>query len=153
MHDSSSFLTLTYDDAHLPPGGSLDYSHVVEFMKNLRRRLDRTEWKSRISFYRVGEYGSNFSRPHYHLIIFGFDFRPALKYLGTVNSLVPVSTKDDRTYYKSSLATDLWSRGFVDIGDVDFATTQYVAKYVTKKTLRCSMLCLWLPSSRKSFYV
>lgn len=132
LHSESCFLTLTYDDSHLPLNGSLDYSHVSTFIKDLRRRLDRTSYKSSITFFRVGEYGSDYSRPHYHLLLFGFDFSFPLTFKGVRNTRTSSAVKDSRTYFKSSFATDLWSRGFVDIGSVDFSTSMYVAKYVTK---------------------
>lgn len=131
FHSQSSFLTLTYSDDRLPPSGSLCYDHVSDFLKRLRRRLDKESTK--VSFYRVGEYGENFSRPHYHMILFGYDFSEPIKYKGIINSRVKSGSKDDRIYYKSSFLTDCWSHGFADIGDVDFSTCQYVSKYVTKK--------------------
>lgn len=66
--DSASFITLTYDDYHLPLDMSLHLSHVQKFMDNLRHRID---WK--IKFYHCGEYGSKRKRPHYHIILFGLD--------------------------------------------------------------------------------
>lgn len=128
FHEQNSFLTLTYEDSHLPVDSSLQYAHVSAFIKRLRRRLSFP-----ISYYRVGEYGENFSRPHYHLIVFGYDFSEPIKYHGVINSKVRSGQKDDRIYYKSSFATDCWSHGFADVGDVDFSTALYVSKYVTKK--------------------
>lgn len=142
FHSQSSFLTLTYSDDKLPPNGSLRYDDVSSFIKRLRRRLDRTLYKNSLTFYRVGEYGENYSRPHYHMILFGFDFSEKLEYHGVQNEKKYVSKKDDRLYYKSSFLTDCWSHGFADIGNVDYATCLYAAKYVTKK----------LYGSQASFY-
>src|SRR6187549_2683574 len=35
LHDVSSFVTLTYDDSHLPYHGSLDYTHFQKFIDRL----------------------------------------------------------------------------------------------------------------------
>ena len=40
LHDANSFITLTYDDEHVPPGGSLRYRDFQLFMKRLRKRFD-----------------------------------------------------------------------------------------------------------------
>lgn len=141
LHEQSSFLTLTYSDDNLPLTfkddipvlGSLHYPDVSAFMKRLRKRLSVTRYKDSLSFYRVGEYGDNLQRPHYHLILFGFDFREPLTYHGVQNSRTFKFASDDRRYDKSSFADSAWSLGFVDVGDVDYSTTMYVAKYVTKK--------------------
>lgn len=132
-HEETSFITLTYSDENLPKNSSLLYNDVTKFIKRLRRVLDKTPYKNKLSYYRVGEYGENFSRPHYHLILFGFDFTYKLRYKNIENNRTHESSKDDRKYYKSTLLDDLWDNGFADIGDVDYATCQYVAKYVMKK--------------------
>lgn len=133
FHEQNSFLTLTYSDDRLPPGGSLHYEDVTKFIKRLRRRLDSTFYKNSLTFYRVGEYGTDYQRPHYHLVLFGFDFSEPLVYRGVRNTRTISSQSGDRTYFKSTFASDLWDRGFVDVGKVDFATCMYTAKYVTKK--------------------
>lgn len=129
FHDQSCFLTLTYSEENLPPSGSLDYTHVTNFLKRLRKKLN----SKNLSYYRVGEYGDNFSRPHYHMVLFGYDFSDPISYNGTLNRKTLTPTAGDHKYYKSDFATDCWSHGFVDIGDVDYATCMYTAKYVTKK--------------------
>ena len=37
MHMFNSFVTLTYDDDHLPEYNSLNYKHFQDFMKRLRK--------------------------------------------------------------------------------------------------------------------
>lgn len=67
--DQMIFLTLTYDDKHLPEDGELHYDHVQTFLKNLRRLC-----LSRLRFFVCGEYGDLFDRCHWHMILFGHDF-------------------------------------------------------------------------------
>ena len=51
MHMFNSFVTLTYDDDHLPEYNSLNYKHFQDFMKRLRKSHNG------VRFYMCGEYG------------------------------------------------------------------------------------------------
>lgn len=81
VSDYAFFVTLTYDDAHLPikefldkESGCLVYVPCVHkidvqlFMKRLRKRLPPRSLK----YYVISEYGSEFktARPHYHAVFF-----------------------------------------------------------------------------------
>ena len=68
MHMFNSFVTLTYDDNHLPEYNSLNYKHFQDFMKRLRKS------NNGVRFYMCGEYGEDFSRPHYHALLFNCFF-------------------------------------------------------------------------------
>lgn len=111
------FVTLTYADEFLPTDRTLDKPELVKFCKRLRYHLthsfrgimDIMEQKS-ISFFGCGEYGSQYGRPHYHLIIFGLPFVPQLR----------------------SLITTCWKYGFVKIENIDGRHFHYVAKYSVK---------------------
>lgn len=63
-HLCACFLTLTYDDEHLPSDGSLCYKHVQDFYKRIRKQLQ-------FRHFTIGEYGPENLRPHYHAILFG----------------------------------------------------------------------------------
>ena len=69
--DNAMFLTLTYDDEHLPQDYGLHKKELVGFFKRLRSYLDYSDEGTKIRYYAVGEYGSKTKRPHYHAIIFG----------------------------------------------------------------------------------
>ena len=58
MHEWNCFLTLTYDDDHLPSDLSLRPKDFTKFLKRLRSRLGY-----KIRFYMCGEYGEDYSRP------------------------------------------------------------------------------------------
>ena len=63
--EDTIFVTLTYDDEHLPSDRSLVPRDLTLFFKRLRKDLgDR-----KIKYYACGEYGDTFGRPHYHAII------------------------------------------------------------------------------------
>lgn len=119
LHPDNSFITLTYSDDFLPSDLSLDKSHFQNFMKRLRFAHP----EKKIRFYACGEYGENFSRPHYHAIIFNHDFTPRLHH----------STRSGHRLYTSPELEKLWPYGFHYIGEVSFDSAAYVARYITKK--------------------
>lgn len=121
FHDETSFITLTYADECLPPGGSLYPRHFELFMKKLRKRLH----PKRVRFFHAGEYGEKRGRPHYHAIIFGEDF---------INGRYDLEESDlgDLTW-TSPLLEHLWEHGDSRVGAVSFESCAYVARYVCKK--------------------
>lgn len=130
MHDANACLTLTYDDRHLPIGGTLVPGDLQVFIRALRDRLR----PKRISFFGCGEYGENppkdwrfdkcFGRPHYHVLIFGFDFPD--KYS------LPDS-KAGSKQWRSPRLEKIWTKGHSSVGVVNYTSAAYVAGYVMKK--------------------
>ena len=119
LHENNCFITLTYNDEHLPNDRSLHYRDFQLFMKKLRKKFG-----SKIRFYMCGEYGEKFDRPHFHACIFGFDF-PDRKYWKQTGS--------GSKLYRSEELEKLWKYGFSSIGDVNFESAAYVARYIMKK--------------------
>ena len=119
LYDENSYLTLTYNAEHLPPGGSLEPRDFTLFMKKLRKRVAPV----RIRFFMCGEYGDELERPHYHALLFNFDFPD--------KELLKVD-KGQR-HYRSDLLDKIWGNGFCTIGAVSFESAAYVARYVLKK--------------------
>ena len=123
LYDRNSFLTLTYDDEHLPKFGSLQYRDVQLFLKRLRKvcRGDSPSptGKYPIRFFAAGEYGDQFERPHYHMLLFNFDFNDRVK-IG-------------KRLYESDTLTDLWGLGHASCGSVTPASAAYVSQYSLKK--------------------
>lgn len=118
LHESSSFLTLTYRPESLPPDGSLDKKHFQDFMKRLRERLGTP-----LRYFHCGEYGERFARPHYHCILYGYDFVDKVLY----------KPSDAGDLYSSVFLDSVWGHGACLIGSVTFESAAYVARYVTKK--------------------
>lgn len=116
-HDFSSFITLTFDEQHVPSDGNLDVRHVQLFVKRLRKELGS------VRYFFAGEYGGKFGRPHYHGLLFGIDF----------SDKVHTSTRLGNRLYESATLSNLWPFGFHSIGDLTFASASYVARYCTKK--------------------
>lgn len=118
LYERNCFVTLTYNQDHLPLSGSLDLSHFQLFMKRLRKKFG-----AGIRFYHCGEYGENLGRPHYHALLFNHDFEDK-KYF---------SERNGHKVYTSGLLSDLWNMGHSVIGDVTFDSAAYVARYCMKK--------------------
>lgn len=71
--ESASFITLTYDDLHLPSNYGLVADETTRFFKRLRKYLNNESPGRKIKYYACGEYGERTKRPHYHAIVFGLD--------------------------------------------------------------------------------
>jgi len=122
-HEENSFVTLTYRDDQLTWGGIAPtlYPRDLElFWKRLRKK-----YGPNIRYFACGEYGDESYRPHYHACIFGLDFKD--KEL--------CSTKDGINLYHSPDLDNLWTHGYCTIGDVNFESAAYVARYIVGKKL------------------
>jgi len=119
MHQDNCFITLTYNPENLPPDGSLIKSDFQKFMKRLRIQTGK-----KIRYYHCGEYGDNTKRPHYHALLFGYNFDDWV-YLFDSPSGEPI--------YSSQTLEKIWKKGFVTVGSVTFESAGYVARYCMKK--------------------
>lgn len=118
LYQDNAFITLTYDDEHLPHDGSLNKAHWQKFMKRLRFSTG-----AKIRYFHCGEYGDSTARPHYHACLFGFDFPDKVLY----------SQKKGVNLYYSAFLEQQWGLGHCTVGDVTFESAAYVARYVVKK--------------------
>lgn len=130
----NSFITLTYNNQNLPPGGSLRMSDFQNFMKRLRLVTGPG-----VRYFYCGEYGETYGRPHYHAIIFNFDFPD--KY-PVRTSPVRDGTGARYVVYRSDTLDRIWSInrgsrsgpiGHCEIGSVTFQSAAYIARYIFKK--------------------
>ena len=112
-HDSSKFITLTYDEDHVPKNGQLSKRDMQLFMKRLRKYTGQ-----QLRFLICGEIGPATKRPHYHGIIFGLTLNDEYKW---------------GNFTRSDSLERTWGKGQVIIGQVNFNTCAYVARYVVKK--------------------
>lgn len=88
-------------------------------MKRLRRHANQ-----KIQYFHCGEYGERDRRPHYHALIFGWDFAD--------KTLYKTTARGDSVYTSARLET-LWGWGFTTVGGVSFESAAYCARYVLKK--------------------
>ncbi|QXP08617.1 MAG: replication initiator protein [Arizlama microvirus] len=120
MHSRNSFLTLTYAPENMPWNGSVSKREAQLFMKRLRKEIE-----TKIRFFTCGEYGDKSGHPHYHSIIFGYDFSGDRVFH-------KLTDRGDRLYTSAQLEK-VWPYGHALIGDVTPQSGAYVAGYVTKK--------------------
>ena len=151
LYDKNCFITLTYDDEHLPKDSSLVKRDLQLFFKRLRKRYPG----HLIRYFAAGEYGDNTARPHYHAILFNFcpeDFKPGkdmlkldpLKFDNDWSQLCSKLSVDCSRLFSSvssvgssarhsRLLSDCWGNGSVMVGEVSFESCAYVARYCLKK--------------------
>lgn len=141
MHESknwkkNSFITLTYKET--PKNNSLDPQDTKLFIERLRYKIG-----SNFKYFLCGEYGDQNDRPHYHAIIFGYDFDFSRRHLPQNPLLLPKQLKQTQTKVLSPLRNtealqspeldELWGLGHTSIGAVTFDSAAYVAQYAMKK--------------------
>lgn len=119
QYAQNAFLTLTYDDDHLPEDKSVSRREVQLFMKRLRKVLA----PRKVRFFACGEYGEKFGRPHYHIIIFGWFPDDAYVYC---------KDKKGTQLFRSPLLEKVWTCGYSSVGAVTMETARYCAKYMNK---------------------
>lgn len=115
LHTQNCFLTLTYDDDHLP-------SHLIvksDFQKLLKKLRKKHKLRYMVSY----EYGTHTYRPHMHAIIFGYS---------PDNQIFLKNTKKGEAIYTSKEITKHWDYGFHSIGTANEKTAYYIASYSLK---------------------
>lgn len=121
----NTFITLTYDDKHLPPENHLVPKHLQDFLKRLRKYADRNrsiidrDSRSNIRFFACGEYGERTARPHYHAVLFNCGFLD--------------QQKVGKDLYHSPTLAKLWKWGGHRLGEATPAAANYIAQYSLKK--------------------
>lgn len=120
LHENNCFITLTYNNEHLPENRTLVKSDLQKFFKRLRHYIK----PHKIRYYASGEYGEDEGeRPHYHAIIFNYWPEDCETYEET-----PYGT----LYFSTKLA-QIWGKGYCTIGACTYETAAYTASYVIKK--------------------
>lgn len=131
-----SFITLTFNDDMLyrrSNPGSINKQGFATWLKRLRKAV-KADYNKEFRIMACGEYGSKYKRPHYHMLVYGFNFpdKQVFKYNKVKGR--------DVLYYRSPFLEKIWcpayssdSYGFSVLGDVNFESSAYVARYVTKK--------------------
>jgi len=119
LHLNNSFVTFTYNDGNLPEGGALHKPDMQAFWKRLRKAI----YPQKIRTLYCGEYGGETFRPHYHALVFGYNF-PDKKIH---------RNPGPHAGYTSDLLKDLWPMGYTEVGEFNWESAQYCVGYVTKK--------------------
>lgn len=118
-HSENCFITLTYNNDNCPE--SVSKRDFQLFMKRLRFILSKDNIN--IRFFACGEYGSLRSRPHYHVIIFGFCPK---------DLIFLKKTKKGEDIYISDFISSIWGKGFISVGYLSFNSVKYCSKYMQK---------------------
>jgi hypothetical protein len=113
------FLTLTYDNEHLPKDKKLNRRDIQLFKKRLRYYT-----KNKIKTLECGEYGPKTQRPHYHMIIWGIE-RPKDANI--------IEQTEYGTLSSSKEIENIWGNGYITIGQITQRSIAYVSRYVSKK--------------------
>lgn len=123
LYEKNCFVTLTYDDKHLPKNSvglaTLRPDDFVLFMKRLRKLKGPG-----VRFFQAGEYG-DLGRPHHHCLLFNCWFDDAVVW----------RESGERSLYRSKELERLWPYGYSSFGKVTFESSAYVARYTVKKVV------------------
>lgn len=130
------FVTLTYDDMHLPIQKNVNKKtgeyfesyplvkeHVKKFIKDLRNKYAYEYQTQGIKYYIAGEYGDISGRPHYHMLLYNAPIKDLTFYKASPNGILK----------NSEMLQKLWGKGYVVIADLCWETAAYTARYVMKK--------------------
>lgn len=148
---SNCFLTLTYDNEHLPKPKSLVKRDLQLFFKRLRKSI----YPQKIQYLACGEYGSITRRPHYHIALFNYWPDDAKQFKKNENNDI---------LFTSETLQKIWGKGFIIIGNLTYQSAAYIARYVAKKAFGADEITLKLnqqpefitaskrPAIAKNFY-
>lgn len=134
VHGEGCFITLTYNPASCPE--RLVRSDLEAFCKRLDYHLRKRG--KRFRGLAVGEYGSRFARPHYHLALIGHDYCAQSERSGFAD------TADDQ--YLSSFLSDVWGRkGVVDLrpmvpGRIFYTANHYIKNFECADSNGCRIV-------------
>lgn len=159
LHEDNSFITLTYDNEHLPEDRSLHKEDFQDFMKRLRKKFvpknpfDKKTQKNKydafmkkhgIRYYHCGEYGEQCKNCGQNKMTcesttkcweptFGRPHYHAILFGIDFDDKELYTIINGERLYKSDTLSRIWGKGFVSIGSVTFESAAYVARYVMKK--------------------
>lgn len=115
-YNKKCFITLTYKNVR-PNKNQLNKKELQNFIKRLRKHIE----PEKIKIFTSGEYGETKGRPHYHLIILGYQPKD-LKYLG-------ISNRGNK-YYDSEEVKKIWGLGRITVQRFSYEEIGYIALYL-----------------------
>lgn len=129
-HDDACFVTLTYDDEHLPEildkkTGELQNTLVPNHLRYWLDRLRKSHASQKIRYYACGEYGDQSNRAHYHIALFGY---PQCRFGNSTYTKTRLSCCEQCDNIRST-----WGKGNIYCGELTHESSSYIAGYVTKK--------------------
>lgn len=138
QYSHNYFITLTYDEDHMPKGNLGNPTILKEdwqsFIKNVRQLFIRKFGFQGIRYFACGEYGDKTFRPHMHAILFNCPIPDLTKDFKDDNGQITRHYDSRGVPYKfSSLIASCWQKGFILIADANYNTNAYVSGYILKK--------------------
>lgn len=116
LHEESCFLDLTFRDE--PP--TVSKRDLQLFFKRLRKSLPGIK----LRYFAVGEYGEQFERPHYHVVLFGWNPKDRYPWRRSPKGTL---------LYRSPHLERVWTAGHVTVSDITEEAAGYAARYTLKK--------------------
>lgn len=124
MWKYNTFLTLTYDNEHLPMSeqgfNTLERTAPSLFMKRLRYFLG----EDKVRYFVGAEYGDTTFRAHYHFALFGV----ALDDKRIFSDLVPADSG-------WNCRCRAWNNGLANVGELEIGSANYIGGYCLKKVM------------------
>lgn len=118
-------VNLTFTEENYPESQNEAIDNVKKFIKKVRRYIDyHNISKEKIKCDYVLEYGKKHGRMHFHIIIFGFDFKD--RYFFKKDKKTQIKT------YRSEKLEKLWKYGFSGINVIDKENPAIAIRYVKK---------------------
>lgn len=147
--ENNYFITLTYDDSHLPIpeklskgewefendgtwiNGTVWKEDTQKFIKRLRRYLERKDKLDNFKFFLCAEYGETTGRPHVHAILMHCNLDITQFYKSHID-------ENYKPHWKSKELDKLWPYGMNDVCECEWSAAAYVARYCSKKWIKTS---------------
>lgn len=136
--NNNYFITLTYDDDHVPYGTFHNQTLIKEDLQKFIKALRNYGFKD-LRYFACGEYGDETKRPHYHVILFNCnltDLTEEIPYSnnGLIKKVQKTDQDGDSMYYSDIIMNAWHHKGNILIGRCTYKSCAYVARYVCKKS-------------------
>lgn len=138
---SAYFITLTYDEEHLPfdedGNPCVSKTDIQDFMQDLRN-----EYRGVTIRYFIGSEYGDLGRPHYHGILYGAPAGICDPCDGYAKGMQLIKKSGHFQSMINRHLNDIWKRGFATIGDMCRERASYCAKYFVDKKDSPKDICL-----------
>lgn len=134
LYKHNYFITLTYSNEYMDSmpekyknvdgAYTLYPNDLSAFIKRLRRKFEYELDHVGVRFYACGEYGSKTFRPHFHICLFNAPIPDCIQ-VG--------NNKIGQPLFDSNFVSSLWPCGHICIGELNWQTCAYTARYTMKK--------------------
>lgn len=131
VHEKSTFVTLTYSEetvSYIEQSCVIGMTLVPRDLETWLKRMRKAVMPERLRFFGIGEYGSKWERPHFHVALFGVE--------GCVYSDSRLAPERVCSCASCVRLRDTWGAGFVHQGTIELKSMQYLCSYMLKGMYR-----------------